>query len=197
MVVKHGGLFHMFAEGKDDICQRLTSSDGIRWKRIGPLDIRMKNGKPISEGPRGTPTAFHEKGTWYLFYERYDQGVWLATSKDMKVWRNVSDKPVLAKGPGDSDRVMIALNQILKYRGKYYAFYHGSGSETKPRFWTTNVAVSSDLIHWKKYAGNPLLPTQANKSSGIVVHDGKRFRLYTMHDEVHLHWPTKGFRSEK
>jgi beta-1,2-mannobiose phosphorylase / 1,2-beta-oligomannan phosphorylase len=187
MVVKQDGIFHMFAEGKDDICQRLTSSDGIHWKRVGPLDIRKQNGKPISAGPRGTPTAFYNNGTWYLFYERYDQAVWLATSKDMQVWTNVSDEPVLKKGPGESDREMIALNQIIKYQGRYYAYYHGSGSKKKPRFWTTNVAVSSDLIHWKKFAGNPLLPTKANKSSGILVYDGKRFRLYTMHDEVHLH----------
>jgi len=37
------------------------------------------------------------------------------------------------------------------------------------------------LIHWEKYAGNPLLPTVDNKSSGIVVPDGDKFRLYTMH----------------
>ncbi|MCH8828523.1 MAG: hypothetical protein IID45_02995, partial [Planctomycetes bacterium] len=191
MVVKQDGTFYMFAEGKNDICQLLTSPDGVRWKRIGPLDIRRTNGKPISAGPRGTPTAFHENGVWHLFYERYDKGVWLATSTDMKVWRNVSDEPVLKLGPGPSDRLMIALNQIIKYKGRYYAYYHGSGTPTKPRFWTTNIAVSSDLRHWKKYPGNPLLPTKANKSSGIVIHDGKRFRLYTMHDEVHLHLPVK------
>ena len=191
MVVKHNGTFTMFAEGKNDIAQLLTSKDGVKWKRIGPLDIRHKNGRPISKGPRGTPTAFFENGTWHLFYERYDKGVWLATSKDLKVWRNVQDEPVMIPGPGRYDKLMIAWNQIVKYKGKYYALYHGTGSTTKPRLWTTNIAVSTDLLHWKKYAGNPLLPTRENKSSGILVHDGKQFRLYTMHDRVDVHFPIR------
>lgn len=189
MVVKRRGTFYMFAEGKHDVAQLLTSKDGIKWTRVGPLDIRRTNGKPISKGPRGTPTAWFENGTWHLFYERYDKGVWLATSKDMKVWKNVRDEPVLTPGPGKYDRLMIALNQIVKYRGRYYAFFHGSGTPTKPRLWTTDVAVSTDLVHWKKYPGNPLLPEKDNRSSGIVVHDGKRFRLYTMHGRVDVYFP--------
>ncbi|MFO0970450.1 MAG: membrane dipeptidase, partial [Gemmataceae bacterium] len=53
--------------------------------------------------------------------------------------------------------------------------------------WATGVATSTDLIHWEKYPGNPLQPIEENKSSGIVVHDGKAFRFYTMHPEVYLH----------
>ena len=37
----------------------------------------------------------------------------------------------------------------------------------------------------------PLQPTAENKSSGIVVHDGEKFRLYTMHPEVYLHVPAR------
>jgi hypothetical protein len=50
------------------------------------------------------------------------------------------------------------------------------------------VAVSTDLIHWTKYAGNPLLPVTDNRSSGMVVPDGDRFRLYTMHDRVDVYF---------
>lgn len=189
MVVPHKGVYYMFAEGKGDIAHMLTSKDGVNWKRFGPLDIRRKNGQPISKGPRGTPTVFIKNGSWHLFYERYDKGVWLATSKDRKVWTNVRDEPVLKPGPGRYDKLMIALNQIVEHNGRYYAYYHGSGTPTKPRLWTTNVAVSKDLMHWTKYKGNPLLPAKSNKSSGIVVHDGKRFRLYTMHDRVDVHFP--------
>ncbi len=156
---------------------------------MGQLDVRTTNGQPISEGPYGTPTAWLENGIWNLFYERSDKGVWLARSTDLKVWTNVQDEPVLSIGPEPYDRLMIALNQIIKHNGKYYASYHGSGTPQKPRLWTTNLAVSTDLVHWKKYPGNPLLPERDNKSSGIFVHDGKQFRLYTMHPEVHVHFP--------
>ncbi|MGE5191640.1 MAG: glycosylase [Deltaproteobacteria bacterium] len=188
MVVKQGETYYMFAEGKDDQAQLLTSRDGLRWKREGSLDVRYTNGEPISAGPYGTPTAWFEDGVWHLFYERSDKGVWLAKSKDLKVWTNVQDEPVLSPGPEAYDRLMIALNQIIRHDGRYYAYYHGSGTAEKPRLWTTNIAVSTDLVHWKKYPGNPLLPERDNKSSGIVVHDGKQFRLYTMHPEVNVHF---------
>jgi hypothetical protein len=98
------------------------------------------------------------------------------------VWTNVQDEPVLAPGPAAYDKEMIALNQIIKYENAYYAFYHGSGDTASPRRWNTNIARSCDLIHWEKYAGNPLV--EDNKSSGIVVPVGRGFRLYTMHDQV-------------
>jgi hypothetical protein len=192
MVVKHGGKYHMFAEGKDDQAHRLVSDDGIAWKRVGPLDIRLTDGRPIPPGPYGTPTAWHENDQWHLFYERGDQGIWLATSKDMKIWTNVQDKPVLSPGPAAYDRDLVALNQIIKHKERYYAYYHGSASTgPQARLWSTAVATSTDLVHWEKYPGNPLRPVAENKSSGIVVHDGKHFRLYTMHDAVHLHFPRR------
>src|SRR5262245_20080113 len=188
MVVKHDGKYHMFAEGREDRAHMLVSDNGIDWKRIGKLDIRRTDGKPIADGPYGTPTAWHENGKWHLFYERNDVGVWLATSADLKVWKNVQDEPVLTPGPGAYDKDLIALNQIIKHKGRYYAYYHGSAKTGQnARKWSTAVATSTDLIRWEKYPGNPLLPTAENKSSGIVVHDGKAWRLYTMHPEVHLH----------
>ena len=190
MVVKHDGQYYMFAEGKDDRAQLLVSADGLKWKRIGQLDIRKKDGTPIPDGPYGTPTAWHEDGVWYLFYERNDLGVWLATSRDLKVWKNVRDEPVLRPGPGAYDKDLIALNQIIKHKGRYYAYYHGTANTgPKARLWSTAVATSTDLIHWEKYPGNPLQPVAENKSSSIVVPDGERFRLYTMHPAVYLHVP--------
>lgn len=190
MVVKHKGKYYMFAEGYKDRAQLLVSGDGIHWKRLGQLDVRLKNGKRIPEGPYGTPTGWYEKGTWYLFYERRDLGIWLATSKDMKVWTNVQDEPVIGLGPGEYDKDQVALNQIIKYKGRYYAYYHGSAqSGPNKGKWCTCVATSKDLIHWEKYPGNPLQPIDQNKSSGIIVHDGQRFRLYTMHPAVYVHVP--------
>lgn len=186
MVVKRGGTYYMFAEGRNDEAHLLASEDRVHWTRQGPLDVRTTNGEPLSAGPYGTPTAWFEGGRWYLFYERRDAGVWLATSEDMKVWTNVQDDPVLVPGPGEYDRQLIALNQIVKHRGRYYAYYHGTGTPESPRQWTTNVATSTDLVHWKKYPKNPLLGE--NQSSGILVDDGERFRLYSMHDEVHVHF---------
>jgi hypothetical protein len=190
MVVKHGGKYYMFAEGKDDLAHLLVSDDGLDWTRLGLLDVRLKNGKPIPPGPYGTPTAWHENGLWHLFYERQDKGIWLATSRDMKVWRNVQDEPIISPGPNEYDRDLIALNQVIRHKGRYYAYYHGCAVKgPNARLWSTAVATSTDLIHWEKYPRNPLQPIDENKSSGIVIPDGERFRLYTMHPAVYLHMP--------
>lgn len=194
MVVRDRDGYYMVAEGKQDIAHAFESADGIKWQRVGPLDIRMKDGEPISAGPRGTPTLWQEQGTWYLFYERGDQGVWLAKSTDRKVWTNVQDDPVIRKGPEAYDKYAVACNQVMRYRGKYYAYYHGSDSADWKE-WNTNLAMSDDLIHWKKYPHNPIL--RENKSSGILVRTEDQIRLYTMHAQVRLHFPIKPAKGEK
>lgn len=186
-VIKHGDTYYMFAEGMNDEAHLLTSTDRIHWTRQGKLDVRNVNGEPISAGAYGTPAVLHEHGTWYLFYEREDEAIWLATSKDMKVWTNVQDEPVLPRGPGAYDQAMLALDQIVPHNGKYYAYYHGLIPDSAPQEWTTAVAVSDDLVHWEKYEGNPIL--DGDKSSPVLVHDGKAFRLYTMHPAVNVYFP--------
>ncbi|MBX3242063.1 MAG: glycosylase [Chitinophagaceae bacterium] len=185
-VIKHEGLYYMFAEGRGDTAHLMSSADKIRWTELGDLDVRQVNGEPIEKGPFGTPTAWYEDGTWYLFYERNDLGIWLATSKDMKTWTNVQDDPVIAMGPGEYDKYAVAVNQVIKHNGYYYAYYHGSAFEDW-REWSNNIAASRDLVHWEKYSGNPILGDDT--SSGIVVPDGKKFRMYTMHKKVQLFLP--------
>lgn len=185
IVVKHDGLYYMFAEGTDDVAHLLTSTDKITWTDLGSLRVEQVNGEPISPGPYGTPTVYIEGNVWHLFYERRDLGIWHATSTDLKVWRNVQDEPVISMGPEEYDKYGVALNHIIRYGDQYYAYYHGTPVEDWSD-WNTNVAVSTDLNTWTKYPGNPLL--RENKSSGVIVHDGERYRLYTMHDKVQLHF---------
>lgn len=194
-VVIHKGIYYMFAEGKNDIAQLLTSKDGVQWKKKYDLDIRKTNGEQISEGPFGTTTVWIENDKWYLFYERNDSGIWLAVSTDLKQWVNVQDKPVLNIGPEQYDQEAVAMNQIIKHKGRYYAYYHGTGH--KPwKDWTTNIAMSEDLINWKKYPKNPIV--SGDKSSGILVYDGAQYRLYTMHPDVRVYFPKSyTFESQK
>jgi hypothetical protein len=182
-VVRVGRTYVMFAEGKDDIAHLLTSDDRLHWDDQGRLDIRTTDGKPLSPGPYGTPTAWVEDGTWYLFYERGDSGVWLATSKDRRVWTNVKDEPVLAMGPEPYDKHAVALDQIIKRDGVYYAFYHANAHRPW-RDWSTCIARSRDLVHWEKYPGNPIIGD--NCSSGILVDGPGGPRIYTMHPEVRV-----------
>uniref|UniRef100_A0A7C2P5X9 Glycosylase n=1 Tax=Schlesneria paludicola TaxID=360056 RepID=A0A7C2P5X9_9PLAN len=186
-VVKHDGTYYMAAEGFLDRVHLLTSPDGLAWTRRGLLDVRLTTGEPIPRGAFGTPVLWIENGQWHLFYERGDKGVWLAKSTDLKVWTNVQDEPVLSPGPDAYDRDLVAMNQIVKHNGRYYAVYHGAAADKSPALWATGLAVSDDLLHWTKCAGNPLRPVAENKSSGLLIRHGDGFRLYTMHDRVDVH----------
>ena len=193
-VVKHDSVYYMFAEGRNDIAHMMTSKDRVHWQDHGKLDIRYTTGEPLSPGPYGTPTIWVESKTWYLFYERDDLGIWLATSTDRKVWTNIQDEPVLSRGPESYDSKLVALDQVIKYKGRYYAYYHGIGPGTGQQqwgSWTTSVAVSTDLVHWKKYPNNPIIIG----NSPILVHDGRQYRLYTMHPDVRVYFP-KGSDAE-
>lgn len=185
-VVRQGSTYYMFAEGRHDIAHWLTSTDRVHWKDHGRLDIRYTDGRPLSPGPYGTPTVWVENGLWHLFYERGDRGVWLATSRDRKVWTNVRDDPVIAMGPEAYDRHAVALNQVVKHGGRYYGTYHANAHRPWGE-WTTCVAVSDDLVHWSKYPQNPIVAD--NRSSGILVDDGRHLRLYTMHPDVRVFFP--------
>jgi len=183
-VILNNGVFYMFAEGKNDVAKMLISNDGVHWEEKHDLIIHKRTGELI-EAPYGTPTVWVENDKWYLFYERNDAGIWMAESIDLKHWTNVQDDPVISMGPEKYDQHAVAINQIIKHNGKYYAYYHASGF--KPwRDWTTNVAMSTDLIHWKKYPKNPIV--SGNKSSGILVNDGSKYRLYTMHPDVNVYF---------
>jgi len=187
-VIKHNDKFIMAAEGWNDIAHLMFSDDGIHWSDQGSMDVRQTNGEKIDPGPYGTPTLWYENETWYLFYERVDLGIWLAKSDDLKVWQNVQDEPVINIGPDKYDRYQVALNQIIKYHGKYYAYYHASG-DWDHATWSSNVAVSDDLINWRKYKNNPIV--KGDYSSPILVHDGTQYRLYTMHPDVRVYFPSK------
>ena len=185
-VIKSKGKYYMFAEGRNDVAHSLVSLDGINWAEEGDLKIRTVDGKPIP-GPYGTPTVWIENGKWYLFYERNDEAIWLASSKDHKTWINVQDGPVIKTGPEKYDLNAVAANQVIKYKGRYYLYYHASAEPMlSSTMWTSNVAMSGDLIHWIKYSKNPIV--EGNHSSPILVFDGKTYRLYTMHDQVFLYF---------
>jgi predicted GH43/DUF377 family glycosyl hydrolase len=187
-VVKFEGNYFMVAEGVNDIAHLLTSQNGINWQRLGDLDIRKVNGESIDLGAYGTPTLWIENDKWYLFYERGDLGIWLAVSTDHKVWTNVQDEPVIKMGPGKYDGYGVAMDQIVKYNGKYYGYYHATPNEDW-KTWNSNVAISDDLIHWEKYKNNPIIDVDSissNYSSPVLVNDGNKYRLYTMHENVRV-----------
>jgi hypothetical protein len=171
------GQYYIFCEGEGDQAQWLTSPDRVHWTHQGAIDVRQKDGTPLSSGPYGTPSVVIEGDTWYLLYERRDDGIWLAASRDHRTFVNVDDEPVIPLGPGSYDEARVSLNQVVQYQGRYYAFYNAQGRGPE---WTTAVASSSDLVHWDKFAGNPIL----DRVIAVLTQEPEGFRLYSMSPTV-------------
>ncbi|HNR41758.1 MAG TPA: hypothetical protein PKL65_05970 [Bacteroidales bacterium] len=189
-VFREDNNYVMYAEGRNDVAHILISEDGINWQDQGDIKILTTKGDTIP-GPYGTPTVWHENNLWYLFYERNDDAIWLAVSNNQKTWVNFQDEPVLERGPENYDSGAVAVNQILKFRGRYYMFYHATSDPSwiepgNSAVWTSNVAMSEDLYHWTKYPGNPIV--EGDHSSPVLVPDGDKFRLYTMHPGIWLYF---------
>ena len=89
-------------------------------------------------------------------------------------------------GPEKYDQFAVAMDQVIRYNGKYYGYYHASEYKDWHE-WSSCVAMSEDLIHWEKYNKNPII--RENKSSPVLVFDGSKYNLYTMHPEVCVHFP--------
>jgi hypothetical protein len=186
IVTRDGDRLLMFAEGRGDVAHWFTSTDGLHWNPQGAVDVRQADGSPISPGPYGTPTVWREGKQWYLIYERGDRGLWLASSADLKTWTNVQDEPILV--PSEAEHGQVAANQVVQRDGRYYLYYH-SLDDPMSRAWCTNLAVSTDRLHWTRYPHNPIL--RDNQSSGILAGDGAELRLYSMHPEVRVHFPVR------
>ena len=191
----------------------LRSGFDDHHKRRDMLDIRSTDGRPI-EPPYGTVVVWIDengiidaKGTWFLFYEHKDLFINLAKAVEFdangnpRIWLNVQDGPVIPLGPkGSYDDFEIAMDQVIRYDGHFYAFYHALSKidqdhpldpVTNAHNWTTCVAASDDLIHWQKCPSNPILPNasidEKNRSSSTLIFEGRELRMYTTHPAVRLY----------
>ena len=175
------GAYYMMAEGVHDWAHLLTSTDRGTWNDHGSIVIREPGGTPIcdpkdSNCHAGTPTLWRENGTWYLFFEQNDLASWLASTTEETPlhFTKVQSAPVLSPGPEPYDKVAIACDEIIKYDGKYYMYYHATAHDPWDD-WCYSIAVSDDLIHWTKYGKNPL---SYDGDAPILVDNGRELTLF-------------------
>ena len=72
--------------------------------------------------------------------------------------RELDDYPIAGE-----DRHAVALNQVIRYRGRYYGVYHANADPEWKGPWTTCLAVSDDLVRWTKYPANPVIRSDSSR----------------------------------
>lgn len=166
-VLYHKGVFHLYAEDKEDVpfrnIRKYHSSDGIEWFDDGDIFDPLSEGRPKNweDTDVSSPIVWIEEGDkWFMLYEGRGGGfkgkIGLATSSDGYNWNrlNAENRPVLDVGELRSwDSLAVVPDDIIKMQNYYLMIYHGvkRGSNFKVGF-----AQSQDLKNWVKYGSNPI-----------------------------------------
>lgn len=119
---------------------------------FGPGNLKPVGGRYI-----GTYHAYPDPG-----YEAGPAVIGLCFSDDLMRWE--AGPPVLKPDPGCPwEAGGLYKSWILEYNGRYYLFYNAKNVPERGKRWIeqTGFAVSDDLEHWERYAGNPVLPVGA------------------------------------
>ena len=149
------GVVYLYYSAVSPSCNRsiclATSNDGVNFKKF--------EDNPVVIG--GGPEIVYRDGFFYLFYwrERKESTgfeLYLATSSNGHQFEEVSAQPVLAVGPpGSWDSHSVETPRIFRDGELYYMMYCGSDRyDDYP--WHAGLATSVDLVHWEKFAGNPI-----------------------------------------
>jgi beta-fructofuranosidase len=79
-----------------------------------------------------------------------------AVSDDLRTWHVVPD--ALAPGmPGSWDDLATWTGSVIDHDGRWYMLYTGISRREQGLVQRIGLAISDDLVDWKKHAGNPVL----------------------------------------
>ncbi|MBW8040795.1 MAG: DUF4380 domain-containing protein [Planctomycetes bacterium] len=122
------------------------------------------------------------KGKYFSLYGAYprqggyelrpgSQGV--AISQDGLKWKRAKDEPILSVyqpdcGAWETD--CIYMPWLTEHKGRYYNHYNAANGGTEQM----GLAVSDDLLNWKRYEHNPVIPNGPKGSfNEVFSSDGK------------------------
>lgn len=152
-VVDYKGKFWLYYTGlsgpPDHICLA-TSKDGYHFTKYDE--------NPLFAGR--CPHAIVREDVVYLFYLAFNEvggfDVQLATSTDGIHFDPHEKRPILTRGAkGEWDSFSLVTPRIFYEDGIYNMLYAGDGERIdEPRGF--GLAMSRDLINWKKFEGNPI-----------------------------------------
>ncbi len=172
------------------------SDDLVHWRSLrlamgfGPKGSFDHGGRVLgaylytSYGIKDPRVLKKRKGTFWSLYGCYPrQGGYelrpgyegVAISDDGLTWRRAKDKPILSVHDpdcGDWEKSCIYQPWLVEHEGTYYDFYNAA----RGRHEQSGIATSSDLLEWKRYAGNPVLRNRKGGYYERFCSDPKVFR---------------------
>ena len=99
----------------------------------------------------------------------------IAASEDGWNWKRAQDKSILSIYEPDCgawEKDCIYQPWLVEHEGLFYDFYNAASGGTEQ----SGIAVSRDLFHWKRYAGNPVIRNTAGGFDQEFCSDPKVFK---------------------
>jgi len=197
-VWQKGGKYYMWYTGFDGRGYQTAlavSEDLLHWK---PRGLVMSFGKEgtFDHGGVAFCTALLEsyelnaprrlkkfKSKYWALYGCYPkQGGYeirpgaqgAAWSYDGFAWHRASEtQPILSvNGAADWEKDCIYAPWLLEHHGKFWNFYNAANG----RYEQMGIVTSTDILQWKRYPNNPVLPNgPAGSYDEVFCSDGKVF----------------------
>lgn len=135
------------------------------WQRDPHNPVLPPGGGWFDVGCCMNPFVLRQGDEYWLFYAGADKDghrricLAIAPVNDLTKWRRLG--PVVEPGkPGAFDHHWCVLPCVHRIGGKWHMYYTGNsgeGGKGLQAFWGIGLAVSDDLVHWKKTSDEPIL----------------------------------------
>jgi predicted GH43/DUF377 family glycosyl hydrolase len=114
--------------------------------------------------------VFKENGVYYLYYAGHDgerERIGAARGESLLRLKRCFGRPILDIGKeGEWDEKSVSDPRVIKYNQTYLMFYSGIDNRGVERM---GLAISNDLLSWKKYKKNPILDVSAQSWDKIAA----------------------------
>jgi len=183
-------------DGKGYQSFRAESEDLIHWTHMrlamgyGPKDTFDYGGVVLGAflyddyDIKTSRTLKKHNGKYFSLYGAYPrQGGYelrpgyegVASSEDGLIWQRAKDEPILSVHQPDRgtwEKDCIYQPWLVKHKGTYFNFYNAANGGIEQ----IGLALSDDMLEWRRYKQNPVIPHGANGSyNQQFSSDGKVF----------------------
>lgn len=208
-VFRHRDRFFMMYVGFNGVGYQTAlavSDDLLHWEPYGVIlqrdesrqswDSRNVAGTWIlrENDLYGPPLLKKWDGKYWLAYhsypgDGYETGpakIGLAWTDDESLlhWNRLEEPILTPEEGGEWERGGLYKECLLEHEGTFYLFYNAKDKDTSGWIEQTGLAISRDLLHWKRHDGNPVIRVtpsawdSAFVSDPCVLRDGDRWVMY-------------------
>ncbi|GMQ57975.1 hypothetical protein AN1V17_23700 [Vallitalea sediminicola] len=204
----HQNLFHMLYIGFDGIGYQTAlavSEDLIRWKTKGVVLAREEHVGWDQTGAAGTwiikndnlnelPILKKVNNKYWMIYHSYprtgyeagaaEMGLAWCEDEDLMEWHRLPNPIFSWENGRDWEQGGLYKACIIEKDNQYYMFYNAKNLTNGDWKEQIGLAVSDNLLTWKRYEKNPILKIQPNTweskfcSDPCVMYDDKMWVMF-------------------